>query len=99
MRSTYPGLIEVGFYTGRGADQSGYDAYVLLASGQHGYVNDGNWHQVSIPVSAILAVAPNADLSKVTSPLVIADRYERTGKAQRSGITTTIEVDGIYWAR
>jgi hypothetical protein len=72
---------------------------VLLASGQHGYVNDGNWHQVSIPVSAILAAAPNADLSRVTSPFVIADRYERSGKAQQSGITTPVEVDDIHWAR
>jgi hypothetical protein len=99
VRSTYPRLLEVGFYTGRGSDQTGADAYVLLASGQHGYVNDGNWHQVSIPVSAILAAAPNANLSLVTSPFVIADRYDRTGKAQRSGITTRIDVDGIHWAR
>jgi len=99
VRSTYPGLLEVGFYTGRGADQTGYDAYVLLAPGSHGYVNDGNWHQVSIPIRAILAAAPNADLSKVTSPFVIADRYDRTGKAQRSGVTTKIDVDAIHWAR
>lgn len=99
VRTTYPGLIEVGIYTGRSVDQSGYDAYVLLASGQHGYVNDGQWHQVSIPISAILAAAPNADLSKVTSPFVIADRYDRTGKAQRSGIGSKIDVDAIHWAR
>jgi hypothetical protein len=99
VRSTYPGLIEVGFYTGRSTDQSGVDAYVQLASGMHGYVNDGNWHQVSIPVSAILAAAPKADLNKVTGPFVIADRYDRTGKAQQSGITTKIEVDAIHWAR
>ena len=99
VRSTYPGLIEVGIYTGRGADQSGVDAYILLASGQYGYVNDGNWHQVSIPVSAILAAAPKVDLSKVTSPFVIADRYARTGKAQGSGIVSKIEVDAIHWAR
>lgn len=99
VRSTYPGLLEVGFYTGRGSDQTGADAYVLLASGQHGYVNDGNWHRVSIPVSAILAAAPNADLRQVSSPFVIADRYDRTGKAQRSGITTRIDVDDIHWAR
>jgi exo-beta-1,3-glucanase (GH17 family) len=99
VRSTYPGLLELGFYTGRGSDQSGVDAYVLMGSGQYGYVNDGNWHRVSIPVSAILAAAPKADLSKVTSPFVIADRYERSGKAQQSGITTPVEVDDIHWAR
>ena len=70
-----------------------------LASGQHGYVNDGNWHQVSIPISAILAVAPKADLSKVTSPFVIADRYDRTGKAQRRASRPKIDVDAIHWAR
>ncbi len=54
---------------------------------------------MSIPISAILAAAPNADLSKVTSPFVIADRYDRTGKAQRSGIGSKIDVDAIHWAR
>ena len=47
----------------------------------------------------MLAAAPNADLSQVTSPFVIADRYDRTGKAQCPGITTRIDVDGIHWAR
>ncbi len=60
---------------------------------------------MSIPIRNILAAAKdadpskNADLSKVTSPFVIADRYEKTGKAQQSGITAKIEVDAIHWAR
>jgi len=68
-------------------------------AGQPGHVNDGNLYPVSIPVSAILAAAPNADLSKVTSPFAIADRYEFTGKAQQLAISSKIEVDAIHWAR
>jgi len=54
---------------------------------------------VSTPISAILAAAPNAHLRKVTSHFVIADRYNRTGKAQQSSIKSKIEVDAIHWAR
>jgi len=40
-----------------------------------------------------------ADLSRVTGPFVIGDRYDRTGKAQKSDIKTKFEVDAIHWAR
>ena len=99
IRTTYPGMIEVGFLSGTGVDGSAVDVYVPLVSGQYGYANDGAWHSVSIPLSALLAVAPKADLSLVTSPFVIADRYDRTGKAQGSAIASRIDVDGIHWAR
>ncbi len=99
IKTTYPGLLEVGFYTGRGADTTGYDAYVLLAPGEHGYVNDGQWHRVSIPISTLLAKAPKADMKNVSSAFVIADRYAFTGKALDSAIATKIAVDGIQWSR
>jgi len=99
IKTTYPGMLEVGFYTGTGVDGTGYDVYVPLTSGSYGYLNDGNWHQVSIPVSALVAAGIKADLSKVTSPFVIADRYAKTGKAENSRITSKIHVDSIYWSR
>lgn len=46
-----------------------------------------------------IAAGPDADLSKVTSPFVIADRYVKTGKAENSRITSKIHVDSIYWSR
>ena len=99
IRTTYPGMLEVGFYTGSGVDTTGYDVYVPLPSGQYGYLNDGAWHNVSVPISALVAAAPEADLSKVTSPFVIADRYVKTGKASGSNITSRIDIDGIHWSK
>lgn len=99
IRTTYPGMIEVGFLSGTGVDGSAVDVYIQLSSGQYGFVNDGAWHAVSIPVSALLAAAAKADLTLVTSPFVIADRYDRTGKASGSAVTSRIDVDGIHWAR
>ena len=75
------------------------DSTVPLPSGQYGYLNDGAWHNVSIPIGVLVAAAPKADLSKVTSPFVIADRYAYTGKASGSNITSRIDIDGIHWAR
>ena len=108
IKTTYPGKLEVGFFTGSGS--SGYDVYMPISSGQYGYVNDGSWRKVSIPISAIKLFGSKAfgnensasskfDLTKVTNPLVIADRYGVTGKNQGSNITTKIYVDNIYWSK
>jgi exo-beta-1,3-glucanase (GH17 family) len=106
IRTTYPGMIEVGFLSGRGADNTAKDVYLLLVPGQYGYLNDGNWRRVSIPIGALVAANaptfPNErapDLSKVTSPFVIADRYDFTGKARQSAIRTRIDIDDVFWSR
>lgn len=89
---------------------SAYDVYLAIQPGEYGYVNDGNWHTVSIPISAITprgamafgmtdATKSKLDLTKVTNPFVIADRYANTGKAQNSGHTTKLYVDAIHWSR
>jgi hypothetical protein len=39
------------------------------------------------------------DLSKVTNPLVIADRYEKTGKSTNSNDRTKIYIDNVYWSK
>jgi exo-beta-1,3-glucanase (GH17 family) len=107
IRTTYAGKIEVGFLTGTSADSSLYDVYIPISSGQYGYVNDGNWHDVSIPISDITphgAMAfgmtdPNKaklDLATVTNPFVINDTYAVTGNT--AGATTPIWVDNIYWS-
>jgi exo-beta-1,3-glucanase (GH17 family) len=110
IKTTYAGKLEVGFLTGTASNNSLYDVYLTIAPGQYGFQNDGTWHQVSIPISAITpkgAMAfgmtdPNKaklDMAKVTNPFVIADRYAVTGKAQSSNITTKIYVDNIFWSR
>lgn len=108
IKTTYPGKIEVGFLTGTAADSSLYDVYLSISPGQYGYANDGQWRQVSIPISAIKAAGAKAygmensvasvfDLSKVTNPFVIADRYAKTSNSP--GVTTTLKVDAIYWSK
>jgi hypothetical protein len=108
IKTTYPGKIEVGFLTGTAADSSLYDVYLAISPGQYGYANDGQWHQVSIPIATIKAAGAKAygmensaasvfDLSRVTNPFVIADRYAKTGNT--AGNTTPFKVDAVYWSK
>lgn len=110
IQTTYPGKIEVGFSTGFVATTDQFDVWMPLSPGQYGYVNDGTWRQVAIPIQDLLPFgaqgfgmnnSPDAflDMSKVTNPFVIADRYIQTGKDARSGITTKINIDAIYWTK
>jgi exo-beta-1,3-glucanase (GH17 family) len=110
IKTTYAGKLEIGFFTGSTTIGSGYDVYLPISSGQYGYVNDGAWHLVSIPITAIIPKGAMAfgmtnpaisklDMTKVTAPFVIADRYGVTGKSQNANITTKILVDGIYWSK
>lgn len=112
VKTTYPGKIEVGFLTGTTTAGSAYDVYLTIdpANNSYGYLNDGNWHNVSIPISAITpsgamafgmtdASKSRLDLTKVTNPLVIADRYATTGKATNFGNTTKLYIDNVYWSK
>ena len=112
IKTTYPGKIEFGFLTGTTTAGSAYDVYLTVdpANNPYGYVNDGTWRNVSIPISAITprgamaygmtdASKSKLDLSKVTNPLVIADRYEKTGKSNNSNDRTKIYIDNVYWSK
>lgn len=106
IKSTYPGKLEVGFFTGSTTANTGTDVYLAIAPGQYGYQNDGAWHNVSVPISAIAARAAPAfgqpttaqlDMTKVSNGFVIADRYGVTGNTSRSA--AKILVDNIYWSK
>jgi hypothetical protein len=47
----------------------------------------------NMPSTAVL------QMSRVSNLFVIADRYDKTGKAQNANVTTPILVDGIHWTR
>jgi exo-beta-1,3-glucanase (GH17 family) len=105
ISTTYAGKLEVGFFTGSATDGTGFDVYLPMMSGDYGYVNDGNWHQVSIPISAIIPRGAPAygmpssvrlDMTKVQSLFTIADRYAVTGNAKSF---TPIKVDAVYWSK
>lgn len=109
IMTTYPGSIEVGFLTGTADERSAYDVYKVLTPGSYGYNNDGAWHQVSIPISDIIPsggvgyemdpTKSKLDLSKVTNPFVIADRYAKTGKPANTNSTVKIYIDKVYWSK
>ena len=108
IKTTYPGKIEIGFATGSGA--STYDVYMPISSGQYGYFNDGNWHTVTIPIRDIKPFGNKGsgnegsasslfDLTKVTNPFVVADRFGKTTNNQAGATNTKIFVDNIYWSK
>jgi exo-beta-1,3-glucanase (GH17 family) len=110
IRTSYPGKLRIGFLTGSG--NTAYDAYVVVSNTNadgYGFVNDGQWHDVSIPITAIKASGAPAfgntaatakfDLTKVTNPFVINDVYDATGNTTIKGNTTKIYVDNIHWTR
>ena len=95
IKTTYPGRLMFGF----GTVQAG--AVFVVASNTnadgYGYVNDGVWRQVSIPISAFTAAGGSFDLSRVTNTLVVADIYDRTLNAR--GSTVKVFVDDVYWSK
>ena len=106
IKTTYPGKLEVGFFTGAASDGNAVDAYIKIQDGDHGYQNDGAWHDVSIPVPTIAAAAAPAfgqpptarlDMTLVFNGIVIADRFGLTGNPP--GAKPEIVVDNIYWSK
>ena len=103
IKTTYQGPLEVGFATGSTGNSDAVDVYLRMASGSYGFVNDGNWHQVSIPISELLGHAAPAysmpstahyNLGYVAQPFVIADRYNSAAHP-----TGTILVDNVIWTQ
>ncbi|MDP2007772.1 MAG: glycosyl hydrolase family 17 protein [Rubrivivax sp.] len=108
VRTTYPGKLMFGFLTGSGS--TAYDVYLPLSPDDaqgYGYRNDGQWRNVSIPISALKAAgAPgfgnNAatarfDLTKVTNPFVVNNLFATSGNTTTS--TAKIYIDNIYWSK
>jgi exo-beta-1,3-glucanase (GH17 family) len=95
IKTTYPGKLMFGF----GTTQSG--AVFVVASNTnadgYGYVNDGTWRKVSVPISAFAAAGGKFDLRKVNNTLVVADVYDKTGNAK--GSTTKVFIDEVYWSK
>lgn len=110
IKTAYPGKLRFGFLTGSG--NTAYDVYLTLSNSNadgYGYINDGQWHDVSIPISALkTGGAPSFgnnpatakfDLTKVTNPFVVNDVYDATGNTTIKGDKTSIFIDNIYWSK
>jgi len=96
IKTTYPGKLMFGFGTAPAG------AVFVVASNTnadgYGYINDGTWRKVSIPISAFTAPGNSFDLRRVTNALVVADIYDRTGNTAR-GSTTKVFIDGVFWSK
>lgn len=108
IKTAYPGKLEFGFLTGGVTDSSARDVYVAVEPGQYGYDNKNEWKTVSIPVSALIANGKPAygqptsailQMDRVNNLFVIADRYDQTGKNQKTNDRTPILIDDIHWTR
>jgi exo-beta-1,3-glucanase (GH17 family) len=95
IKTTYPGKLMFGF----GTPVAG--AVFVVASNSnadgYGYVNDGTWRRVSIPISAFADAGGRFDLTKVTNTLVVADIYDKTLNTR--GSTTKVFIDAVYWSK
>jgi hypothetical protein len=94
IKTTYGGNLQIGFSSAAGpvmvkVSKNNSDGY--------GFINDGNWHNVSIPISALVA-AGATDLTKVGNPFQMQDVYSQTGNTN-VGDTTKVYVDNIYWSK
>ena len=95
IKTAYPGRLMFGFDTVLAGA-----VYVVASNTNadgYGYINDGTWRQVSIPLSAFTAAGGSFDLSRVTSALVVADIYDRTLNAR--GSTVKVFIDDVYWSK
>jgi exo-beta-1,3-glucanase (GH17 family) len=101
IKTTYPGKLMIGFIT-TGTDGKDVNVSRPISNTNadgYGFVNDGQWHQVSIPVSYLTSGQATVNLGKVTFPIVISDIYATTGNTTAKGDKTKIFVDGIYWSK
>lgn len=110
IKTAYPGKLRFGFLTGSG--NTAYDVYLTLSNSNadgYGYLNDGQWHAVSIPISALkTGGAPSFgnnpgtakfNLTKVTNPFVVNDVYDATGNTTIKGNKTPVFIDNLYWSK
>ncbi len=97
VNTTYPGKIELGLFLGT-TDGGTADAYLTLSEGDYGYCRNGSWCKVSIPLKDIVK-GTQGDLSMVIHRFVIADRFDKTGKAQGTTGLPPIAVDRIYFSK
>ena len=97
IKTSYPGKFELGVRTSN-ADGGSVDAYILIGNGDYGHVNDGQWHNLSIPLKDIVK-GNGGDLSTVIDRFVIADRFDHTGKTSGTTGLPKISVDAIYFTK
>jgi exo-beta-1,3-glucanase (GH17 family) len=98
VKTAYAGKIEIGIHTDTD-DRDEQKAYFQLANGDYGYCNTNQWCQVTIPMSAFLAVNPKLDPQLLLLFFVISDVYAETGNTPPTAALPVINIDGITWTK
>jgi hypothetical protein len=104
IKTTYSGTLKIGFQSTLGSSVK--DLFISVGTttggGSYGFARDGNWHVMSIPISAILSANPSvaassdaAKLASVLNPFVLADVHP----TNVTNGTEQIYVDEIYWSK
>ena len=88
IKTTYQGDLKTGFQTK--VSGAATDCFLVMNS-SYGYVNDGSWHTVSIPISAFTTASPAADLTHVNTAFLLFD--------SASPDTADIYLDNIHWTK
>lgn len=107
IKTSYAGALLAGFHVGSTTEGSAFAAYIPLVSGEFGYVNDGSWHVVSIPIETIRQFVAfkekvglsRIDLTRVTRPFVITGHHATTGAPPNRLARHDIEIDDVRWIR
>lgn len=81
LRSSAPSFADINL----GLQSGGTDFF--LSAADYGYVNDGEWHHLVIPLSDF--VEDGADLSGLTSPFIMSGGAGASGDA--------FFIDALYW--
>lgn len=97
IKTLYAGKIELGISTDTEQDGA-QEAFLQISNGQYGYCNTGAWCNLTIPVKDFVTANPKLDLRLVLSRFVIADRFEFTGNATKTGMPKLF-IDAVYWSK
>jgi exo-beta-1,3-glucanase (GH17 family) len=92
VKTLYSGSIAFGFQSGIYNEPGWKDDFLIISSGEYGYVNDGAWHRVVIPVQTLMAVQPGAMMFNINATFAIQDLAS-------SDTVNEMYLDNIYWTQ
>ena len=94
IKSTYSKAFNLGVQSGTWAivNSTSSNAFVSFGSGSYGFVNDGNWHNVTIAFADLIAAAPDLDLTDISTFFYIQDN-------SHGGMNDPIYIDNIYFTK
>ena len=87
MKSIYNQSLDIGMQSGS-PDPNNQNGVVTVAPGTYGFINDGAWHEVKIPISLLRSSNPSFDITKVFIYLMVVN--------QGTTDNAPVYIDNIY---